>query len=648
MNSKSYLFNGLLSPMALLAIVLWTLVLFFNGLYGPFTFDDVLVFPSTQLSQLDYNNVMQTITMHNSGIFGRPLPILSFIANHHFLGNAPFGYKAVNLALHFINTTLVYVLISKIVELLNKSKAVGLSHKQLLTITIITTLFWAIHPLQVSSVLYIFQRMTLMSTLFSLIALLAYIYSRGSSIEDKSPPLWLFVVFPASLLLAIFSKENGILVIAYIILIELTLISGLPKPVSYRKYWTIFFQTFTALPIILAVIYFAFHVDVIMEGYASRDFTLADRLRTELVAIVFYLKLILIPNVSEMSLYHDAFPRYRHVNIVVIACGSIVFTMMLSVFLLRRKLTALAFGSGFFLAAHSLESTFLPLELVFEHRNYLALLGVALPISWFLVTSVENFNSRALRLIAIAIPIGIVSGQTYSRTLEWSDELLMNTLAVENNPASLRARTLLLTSLSNDGQHNKVDKLLVESKAIFPENPSLSLLELALRCNSDTISQEMIEHTTTLLSSQSLDQNVPNTINALLHLANINACNELTFSTVSTLSNAATNNPKKRMPNAFLGNLYAQNAQLALAEGNNAGAIKSLKKALEVVPNHPEFLIVIVSKLLDEDQPKLAATYLSRLKEINENKLSAYSNAIKSLGKKLESHAQYSEDIEDR
>lgn len=591
---------------------------------------------------------MQTIAMHNSGIFGRPIPIVTFILNHHFFGADPIGYKMINLFIHFINTLLVYFLVSMLLHLFNRVNGNRIHDYQIGIIVVLTTIFWAIHPLQVSSVLYVFQRMTLLSTLFSLLALITYVSAKTESLNDKPPSIILFVTFPCLLGMAIASKENGILIVAYVALIEFIVFRKHTTDTYNRNYWMLFNLLFIIIPVIVSVSYLITHVDTILEGYKSRDFTLLDRLRTELVVLVFYLKLIITPNVSDMSLYHDAFPRFKSMDAMVIASGLIIAIMGLCTFIFRKKAPILAFGLGFFIIAHSLESTFIPLELVFEHRNYLALLGIITPCIWYLMVALNKLKSTKVACAVLAIPFILISGQTYSRSTEWSSEIAMNTLAVENHPESLRARTILITTLSNHNRHNEANQLLSETKLKFPKNPALHLLGLAVNCNSGHIVGDAIQKTKQLLTNENLDQNVPNTINALMSMAAANTCHELSFDMLAELTNIAVNNPNKVMPNVFIGNLYALDAQLKLSQDYSLGAVESLMYALEAVPNHPEILIVLTSQLTQLNRFSEAKNYLSRLKEINKRKFSAYSEAVAHLERSISHHSVYSEEVESR
>src|SRR5690606_10211578 len=81
-------------------------------------------------------------------------------------------------------------------------------------------LAWAVHPLQVSSVLYIVQRMQTMATLFVVLALWAYLCARQAQVEGRdSRRPWALAVLCG--LLALACKEDAVLLPAYALALEL-------------------------------------------------------------------------------------------------------------------------------------------------------------------------------------------------------------------------------------------------------------------------------------------------------------------------------------------------------------------------------------------------------------------------------------------
>lgn len=96
-----------------------------------------------------------------------------------------------------------------------------------------------------------------------------------------------------------------------------------------------------------------------------------------------------------------------------------------------------AFGILFFLAAHSIESTILGLELVHEHRNYLASFSILFAIAYLLVKGGQrSTNVRVVLAIAFVMFLGVT---TLSRAAIWGDPAIHTFSEVANHPQSPRA-----------------------------------------------------------------------------------------------------------------------------------------------------------------------------------------------------------------
>jgi len=91
-----------------------------------------------------------------------PLTMASLAFNYYLSGPRPFSYHWLNLLLHVANTALVFLLVWR------------LSGRRLWT-TVVTALFFGIHPMHVESVAWISERKDVLYALFYLLALLAYL-----------------------------------------------------------------------------------------------------------------------------------------------------------------------------------------------------------------------------------------------------------------------------------------------------------------------------------------------------------------------------------------------------------------------------------------------------------------------------------------
>lgn len=620
-------------PVLLAGLIAWVIALYYKGLFGPFMFDDQILFPSTHISEPNFHAIMRALSTHGSGIFGRPIPILTFIFNYNFLGPDPFGYKLINLAIHLSNTFLVFLFSYLIFKATFRSERTGLTSPA--TLALLTATIWAIHPIQVSTVLYVFQRMMLLSTFFTICALICYTSARTHDSSNIYKALLLFIVFPILQICALASKENGALIPIYIILLESVVFRFKYSTNREATIGKSFIFLGVLLPIILAVLYFFTHMPQVMEGYNGRDFSLLDRLRTESVALTFYLKLILLPNISEMSLFHDGFPIYREFSKYFF--GSVLLLVLLAVIgvLSNNKLKVISIGVGLFFIAHLLESTFIPLELVFEHRNYFALSGLCLICVWLLSLLRDYFPARPIGNIAIALVIFSLSAMTFSRSLEWSDEFIFNTIAVENKPESQRAIKALVTSYTNVRQFDKAQKILSTAKTRFPNNTSLDVSQVILSCLSGNTSVEEITRAGNRLKSSPLRQEIPPTITTLLKVWSDGHCEDISIETINDLLTIAVNNPEKRMPQIFKSHLWHTYYQTNSILGDYETAYKSLAQAQNESPDHPELLAVLTQLQITRGENRKAEKNMNHLSKISKKYGGAYNETLDSLEAKL-------------
>jgi tetratricopeptide (TPR) repeat protein len=99
---------------------------------------------------------------------GRPLVNLSFAINYAFGGLNPFGYHAVNVAIHFLSSLLVWAIVRRTLQLPYFADRFATTAGWL---ALAVAVLWALHPLQTEAVIYATQRTELMMGLFYLATL---------------------------------------------------------------------------------------------------------------------------------------------------------------------------------------------------------------------------------------------------------------------------------------------------------------------------------------------------------------------------------------------------------------------------------------------------------------------------------------------
>lgn len=365
----------------------------------------------------------------------RPIPNLSFALNWYLGQTNPFGYHLVNLFIHFISA---FFLFRCVFLLLITPAQDKFAEKDAYAIALLSVVLWSIHPIQTQAVTYIVQRMASMAGMFFVIAIYHFISARQSSVRVSIIKHFFFCAF--FFLLAVGCKENAITLIPSLLLIEFIFFPKKRSPNIFRVLVAANICLFAAAGFyIIELNYF----DSLTNPIGSRPFSLLERLLTQPSVLLFYLSLLFAPSPTRLSIDHS-FPlstSLLHPWSTLPAIICILFLLIFAVWRCRKN-SLLSFSILFFFINHIVESSVIPLELIFEHRNYIPSFFLFLPISAGLVFLLNRFaaTSRLLHVVILAtIPLIliIIGLATYSRNAVWLSEesLWADTLSKAPNNA---------------------------------------------------------------------------------------------------------------------------------------------------------------------------------------------------------------------
>ncbi len=447
----------------LIVLLALTLATYWAGLGGPLVFDDMQALHELaqwQAGQLGWQSV---VFGSDSGLMGRPLSMATFVLNVTLMGPETWNHKLVNVLLHLANGVLVYALFR---VFLRHSPGSDASSPLSRWLPLLGTAIWLLHPLLVSTVLYVVQRMALLSAFFTLLALLAYIRGRFALEEAdgaQRAALWLLGILPGSVVLAALSKENGLLAPALCAVVELFLFA--PGKGMRRRWGSIAFIAVTlGAPALIAVVLTLTSNDTIVGGYANRSFTLGERLLTQPRVLWDYVGSLLLPHGPRMGLYHDDFLVSRGVLQPATTIPALIawVLMIAAAWWKRRSVPGLGMGLGIFLVGHALESSVIPLLMYFEHRNYLPAVGVIwmlLSLARVLARSLSRKMERPgiiFKASGIALVLTLALA-TANRAAIWSSQDLLLEQGLRYHPDSRWLRTDLFARAMGQGpQHISV------------------------------------------------------------------------------------------------------------------------------------------------------------------------------------------------
>jgi protein O-mannosyl-transferase len=396
----------LFAAFALIIAVYWP------GLSGGFLFDDypnIVDNHGVQPQDASFPSLVGAALSSPSSEFKRPLASLSFAANYLTTGIDPYWMKLTNLIIHLLNGLLVFLLAHALLS--SVSMGAHLAHDAAIRSStgcaptkvradMVATLIaagWMLLPINLTGVLYVVQRMESMANLFVLLGLLGYVKGRQSMLEAAQPDaadshqsgfsseIRGFILCLSSIVactgVGVLAKETAVMLPLYAALIE----------------WTVFrFHTYTGqrdnrllgmflvlllLPMILGL---AWLLPQVFEPayWSTRDFDLRTRLLSEARIVVDYIRWTLLPTPDALSFYHDDFRISTGLLMpwTTFASVGLLGTLTALMIWLRRRQPLTALGIALFFGCQLLTGTILPLELIYEHRNYFASFGLLLAI----------------------------------------------------------------------------------------------------------------------------------------------------------------------------------------------------------------------------------------------------------------------------
>ena len=405
----------------------------------------VMVIPDLQESpELAWDYV----TGDTSGALGRPVSMASFVLERLLLDGGLATSKRVNILLHLFNGGLVIWLFWL---LFRHIAAPGYRW-----LSLVLGAAWLFSPLYVSTVLYVVQRMAMLSATFMLLACITFVYWREKMARGNFSLVFLCLTL-SSFLLAMFSKENAIVIVPILLLLEALWFQFLDndgKTINWLQRSVVPLIVLGGVGVLLFVI---LDYENFASAFRRRYFTLDERLLTQARILWDYVSQHYFPDVFRMGLYHDDIVVSQSLRdpvstiYAVAAWGGVALLFVL--LLVWRSGRYLAFGIAWFLIGHSIESSVFSLELYFEHRNYFPGVGLFLLAGVLFTLVVQKWRElKAPLIIYFACFVVWLASLTGSQVQIWSSQPLLILSHLNAHPNSYRANSDMAVHMANLGE----------------------------------------------------------------------------------------------------------------------------------------------------------------------------------------------------
>lgn len=601
-----------ISLAGLLLALTW--VSYSPGLHGGFLFDDFANLPALGESG-PINNwpaFWRFITSSHADPLGRPLATLSFLLDAQNWPADPFRFKLTNVLLHLCNGALLMLLLRRLGHAIwqpsQESSGTDSAETAIWQIDLAALLgasFWLLHPLFVSTVLYIVQREAMLPASFTLVGLLLWLQGRDAFVRGQSKigMIWMVFGLGGCTLLATLCKANGALLPALALAIEYTLLRQVKAPIRPPADYKKSLLLLAWLPTTLIATYLLWQGwQGLAHGISSlRPWTLGQRLMTEPRVLVDYLWLLWVPRPFTAGLFNDQFFASTSLWSPVTTAPSILVIAFLMVggWLIRKRYPAIAAAILFYFVGQSLESSTVPLELYFEHRNYLPAMLMFWPLALWLCDALPFrkpvqaapsplkdhwFNgTHAIKLfLALLLVLGLAS-MTYAGSRLWGDTRDQALVWAKLNPDSPRAQVNAADVEMSEGRPALAIQRLQPLLVKYPDQVQITLNLFGAECLQGSVRPDTLSAARTSLKT-TRDPGVLLTswFSRVIDQTARPPCPQLSPSVIESLLDAVLENTYLKETPGRLQDIYYLKGLLALKRQQSHAALSNFNHALDL------------------------------------------------------------------
>lgn len=394
----------------ILSLSVITGILYYHSIHFDFLQwdDDAYITLNFFIRSFDSQNIRAVFSRFFQSNYA-PLHILSYSLDYAFWGLNYYGYHLTNTLLHIMNTILLYFLLLRL----------RISH----WIATVSAIIFAIHPVQIETVVWLSQRKSLLAFFFFMLSFHFYL----SAEIWKNRRKYYFVLSVIAFLFSGLSKISAITAPILYLLYDRLLGNGCSKRKMLEK------APFFLIAFALVIVALISQRSVTKVGYYGG--TLFTNALTVSVALVQYVLILFLP-VHRSALYYF---EHRHITEPVVFVSLLVLSgIILIAMMIYRRNPELRFWVLWPIVTIIPNLQIVPLLAVMADRYlYIPLIGVAIVASGLLVKVFAGVaHKAAMRTSALIILIflGILNNH---QTKIWQDNTIFWTATAKRSPSPI-------------------------------------------------------------------------------------------------------------------------------------------------------------------------------------------------------------------
>lgn len=408
------------------------------GFPGAFMFDDLPnLEPLGYWGAVDsFDHLLNYLGSGFSGPTGRPVALASFLIDANTWPADPYSFKRTNVLFHLLTGCGVLLFLIRFVVLI---KPEATQSDRIMLACVCVAALWLLHPYWVSTSLYVIQRMAILSALFGIFSLWCYLAARCEVVRagcfNAKAVLWIAL---AGILFVsgVYSKENIVILPISALVLEATLHSQTPVKCALWRWLVVVGCVLPSVALLGYLIQRGINGWEVIDS--RRGFSVGDRFLAQGRILWEYLYQIIVPQPYTGGLYTQFNAPLDGTGRLLGVIGWFAFAILMIVtWLLRGRWPLLFPGITLYVVGHLIESTVIPLELYFEHRNYFP--GIFLALIPLQIAFSDKI-SRVLIWVFSLTALLVLAVLLWMRASLWADYPSLVESWADHSPQSVRAQ----------------------------------------------------------------------------------------------------------------------------------------------------------------------------------------------------------------